>query len=73
MTLAQFDFRVKHRPGRLHGNADGLTRARKDPTHAPTASMVCEALEACLTEDDSLSVLPLIHTTTPPATVGPQQ
>ena len=25
-SLSQFDFRIEHRPGRLHGNADGLSR-----------------------------------------------
>lgn len=32
MQLAQFDFRIKHRKGVSHGNADGLTRANK-PVH----------------------------------------
>ena len=25
-TLAEFDYTVQHRPGRLHSNADGLSR-----------------------------------------------
>ena len=29
MILAAFNFRVKHRAGRSHGNADGLSRARQ--------------------------------------------
>ncbi len=29
MTLAAFDFRVKHRAGKSHGNADGLSRAHQ--------------------------------------------
>lgn len=28
MKLAQYDFTIKHRPGRVHSNADGLSRAR---------------------------------------------
>ena len=26
-AISQFDFQISHRPGRLHGNADGLSRA----------------------------------------------
>jgi hypothetical protein len=32
MQLAQYDFKVKHKQGKLHTNADGLTRAHK-PVH----------------------------------------
>jgi hypothetical protein len=29
-AIAQFDFQILHRPGKLHGNADGLSRAAED-------------------------------------------
>ena len=29
LRLANYDFRIKHRAGNSHGNADGLTRARQ--------------------------------------------
>ena len=32
MRLAQYDFTLKHRAGRLHNNADGLSRARSAPS-----------------------------------------
>jgi len=40
MTLAEFDYKVEHRPGRLHSNADGLSRpfckqCYDRPSHIP--------------------------------------
>lgn len=32
MLLASYDFKIRHRAGKLHTNADGLSRARK-PVH----------------------------------------
>jgi len=32
MQLAVYDFTVKHRPGRVHNNADGLSRAHAAPS-----------------------------------------
>jgi len=33
MRLSCYDFTVKHRPGRIHNNADGLSRARSARSH----------------------------------------
>ena len=32
MRLASYDFTIKHRAGRVHNNADGLSRARAAPS-----------------------------------------
>jgi hypothetical protein len=68
MQLAQFDFKVKHKPGKLHTNADGLTRAHK-PTHDEVPfSLISAQLEeevdamedTLLSMDDSAVMLPAI-------------
>ncbi|MCG7879381.1 MAG: RNase H-like domain-containing protein, partial [Candidatus Thiodiazotropha endolucinida] len=44
-TLAEYDFEVKHRPGKRHGNADALSRAptRKDTKEAVRTASTREA------------------------------
>jgi hypothetical protein len=45
MRLANYDFTIKHRAGRVHNNADGLSRARAAPspdTPAPDACLLEE-------------------------------
>ncbi len=45
MRLANYDFTIKHRAGRVHNNADGLSRARAAPapdTPAPDACLIEE-------------------------------
>jgi hypothetical protein len=32
MELSRYDFKIKHRSGKTHGNADGLTRANQRTT-----------------------------------------
>lgn len=65
MQLAQFDFKVKHRAGKLHSNADGLTQARK-PVHTEEAlhlDMVVEALHDLLDAPDPLTISSLCDLT----------
>lgn len=81
MQLAQFDFKIKHKKGQLHTNADGLTRAHK-PVHDEEPFTLLGALEEDVTEDldlslyaidpaDPLSLFPTEEPFTP--TVGPRQ
>ena len=50
MHLAAYDFTVKHRPGRLHSNADGLSwcRSAASPDMPPADSTAVEATDALL-------------------------
>jgi hypothetical protein len=41
MRLANYDFTVKHRAGRVHNNADGLSRARAAPAPDTPAPDTC--------------------------------
>ena len=48
MLLANYDFKVKFRPGKSNGNADGLSRANQLPTEDTTpSSFTCTATPAC--------------------------
>ena len=52
MVPAAFDFKVKHRAGKNHGNADGLSRAHQ-PTDDPEPFNI-DVMEALLEEPDML-------------------
>ena len=52
--LSQFDFKIEHRPGRKHGNADALSRVPCDPGDCPCydgqtilADLPCGGCEKC--------------------------
>ena len=46
-TLADFDFDVEHRAGKKHGNADGLSRMKKeDGPDVPEADALLAPMEA---------------------------
>ncbi len=53
--LASYDFSIKHRAGRVHNNADGLSRAHTAPT-ADTPPPTRTAIEAaaCLPPEGAL-------------------
>ena len=83
MKLADYDFKVIYRPGRVHSNADGLTRAAATPNLEPHVTIEVEAAQhaamftedvACgaeLADDDELTwVLP---TEAPPENPRPLQ
>jgi hypothetical protein len=46
MRLASYDFTVKHRAGRVHNNADGLSRSRAKPSPDTPAPEVVATEEA---------------------------
>ena len=54
-TLHQFQFTIVHRPGRDHGNADGLSRAPTDPCRQCTR-VECPRVDTSVgdSEDDDL-------------------
>jgi hypothetical protein len=55
LIIADFQFKLKHKAGKIHLNADGLTRAATDaPVHDPEAPAI-DALEDNLDSDSDLS------------------
>ena len=87
MRLASYDFTLKHRAGRVHHNADGLSRARAAPSpdtpppeDAPTTprdpDLLLAALEAFAgdptVDGDPADLLPPTPNA-PSATLGPRQ
>ena len=47
MDLQEFDFEVKHRPGRVHNNCDGLSRLPVKPTPEVIQQSQFDALKSC--------------------------
>ena len=48
MLLENYEFKVRYRPGKSHGNADGLSRANQLPTEDTTpSSFSCITTPAC--------------------------
>lgn len=79
IRLSAYDFKVKHRPGRHHGNVDGLSRAAQLPppkldfsfdtvgaARVPT-SPTCS--DSSLAADDHPLVLLPVHDTTLPTSL----
>ena len=49
MTLQEYSFIIKHRPGIAHGNADGLSRLPSDEKDAPEAPVVDQSFGCATT------------------------
>ena len=89
MRLAPYDFTLRHRAGRVHNNADGLSRARAAPSpDMPPADVIaldaaCIANQALFAEafevfanDDNLDgdeATPAERPPAPAAALGPRQ
>ena len=48
LLLSNYDFQIKYRPGKVHNNADGLSRSRQADA-PPDQGLDVEALELALT------------------------
>ena len=60
--LSQFDFKIEHRPGKRHGNADALSRVPCDPEDCPCydgttilADLPCGGCEKCIAKSEMWS------------------
>lgn len=60
--LSQFDFKIEHRPGKKHGNADALSRVPCDPEDCPCydgttilANLPCGGCVKCIAKSEMWS------------------